>query len=202
MLPGQQQWQPSSLLPDLTSPAGLQQMRELREEAQKLPTDLLVVLVSWDICITPLIRLCRLNYMYLHCSTCCCRSNAGLISLFLSHSCAVQAALIVHCLVCICAFAHCALRAAHCALVLPSAAAKSTLFICFLQPSNPGICAMTTLLVLLLMLLPCTSPPPSQAGLTVQCALVPAQLISSWGGTAGLVDSSGADQHIWARWVG
>lgn len=45
MVPGQQQWQPSALLPDLASPPGLQQMRELREEAQKLPTDLLVVLV-------------------------------------------------------------------------------------------------------------------------------------------------------------
>lgn len=46
MADAQQQWQPSLLLPDLSSEAGWQQLRELREEAQKLPTDILVVLVS------------------------------------------------------------------------------------------------------------------------------------------------------------
>jgi hypothetical protein len=46
MADAQQQWQPSLLLPDLSSEAGWQQLRELREEAQRLPTDILVVLVS------------------------------------------------------------------------------------------------------------------------------------------------------------
>lgn len=46
MSPGQQQWQPSMLLPDMTYQIGLQQLRELREEALRLPTDVLVVLVS------------------------------------------------------------------------------------------------------------------------------------------------------------
>lgn len=44
-----QQWQPSDLLPDSTSSSSvlLGQLRELRQEAQQLPTDVLVVLVSW-----------------------------------------------------------------------------------------------------------------------------------------------------------
>lgn len=41
----QQQWQPSSLLPDLASAGGMQQLVQLKEEAQQLPTDALVVLV-------------------------------------------------------------------------------------------------------------------------------------------------------------
>jgi hypothetical protein len=44
----QQQWQPSLLLPDLSAPSGLQQLRGLREEADKLPTDVLVLLVSCE----------------------------------------------------------------------------------------------------------------------------------------------------------
>jgi CheY-like chemotaxis protein len=44
------QWQPSVLLPDLASPGGLQQLSELRQEAQRLPTDVLVVLVRGCCC--------------------------------------------------------------------------------------------------------------------------------------------------------
>jgi hypothetical protein len=46
MSSGEEQWQPSMLLPDMTHQVGLQQLRELREEALRLPTDILVVLVS------------------------------------------------------------------------------------------------------------------------------------------------------------
>jgi CheY-like chemotaxis protein len=46
MTAAEQQWQPANVLPDLSTPGGLQQLRELRQEAQKLPTDILVVLVS------------------------------------------------------------------------------------------------------------------------------------------------------------
>jgi hypothetical protein len=42
----QQQWQPSLLLPDMSLPVGVQQLTELREEAEKLPADVLVLLVS------------------------------------------------------------------------------------------------------------------------------------------------------------